>query len=144
MDAEDIARLRSAIGKLSRRLNASATHEGLTPAEASVLGLVVARGPLTPSELATTEGLHPTMISRLVAKLAAAGLIERRQQADDLRKVTLHATRAGRAKHLRIRRERGAVISDCVDRLGPGADSALVAALPALEALAEELQRVPG
>jgi DNA-binding MarR family transcriptional regulator len=142
VEGDDIARLRSAIGRLARKLNVTATHEGLTPAEASILGVVTVRGPLTPSELAATEGVHPTMISRIVVRLAAAGLIERRPQAEDLRSVMLHATRTGRATHQRIRRERGAVLSACVDRLGPDAEAALVAALPALEGLVAELQHM--
>jgi len=144
MELEDVARLRSVIGKLSRRLNVTATHEGLTPAESSMLAVVVARGPLTPSDLAAVEGVHPTMISRLVGRLSAAGLLERRQQTDDLRSVTIHATRTGRATSARIRRERAAVVGDCVDRLPAHLDAALVSALPALEALVQELQRVPG
>ena len=52
MDAQAVARLRGVIARLSRQLNASATHEGLTPSQASALGLIDWRGELSLTELA--------------------------------------------------------------------------------------------
>src|ERR1700704_146286 len=65
MDANDVARLRNVINKLSRQFNLSAPDEGLTPAQPSALGLVAGEGPLSLAELTEIEGLNPTMVSRV-------------------------------------------------------------------------------
>jgi hypothetical protein len=51
MDDEGAIRLRRVIIKVARQLNASSTGEGLTPSQASVLGLIVARGPMSLPDL---------------------------------------------------------------------------------------------
>ena len=56
IDEEMAIRLRRVIGKLARQLNASSTGAGLTPSQASVLGLIVARGPLSLVELGQARG----------------------------------------------------------------------------------------
>jgi DNA-binding MarR family transcriptional regulator len=141
MDAETVIRLRQVIVRLARRLNASATHEGLTPSQASVLGLIAGGGPLGHPELAQLEGLNPTMLSRVVGRLDEEGLIRRVPNPADLRSVSVEITPKGQATHQRIKAQRAAVVSACVDRLDRGEQDILVAALPALEALAVELQR---
>ena len=144
MDQDEIARLRAAVTRLSRRLNASATHEGLSPAQASILGVIVSRGPIGLTELAEIEGVHPTMLSRVVAKLSADRLIVRDQDPEDLRSATVSATAAGRRKQARVRAERAAVMSGYVASLSATEQEALAAALPALEALALGVPDVTG
>ncbi len=56
VDAEAVTRFRAVIGRLARDLNATATDEGLTPTQASVLGLVASRGPIGLAELNELEG----------------------------------------------------------------------------------------
>jgi DNA-binding MarR family transcriptional regulator len=140
MDADAVIRLRAVIGKLARQFNASSTGEGLTPTQASVLGLLAGRGPLSLAELTALEGLNPTMLSRVVGKLADAGLIERRADPADLRTVLAEITPAGRAVHERMKEQRAAVVSACALRLSTAQVNNLVRALPALEALATELR----
>ncbi len=140
MDDDVVARLRGVIGKLSRQLNASATHQGLTPSQASALGLITFRGPLSLGDLADIEGLNPTMVSRVVGRLDDLGLIRRRQNPDDLRAALVEITPAGRSTNERIRSERGSAVSACLDELGDAEQSAIVAALPGLEQLAEQLK----
>ena len=77
MDADLVTRLRRVVGKLTRELNVSATDAGLTPTQASVLGLIVGRGPLGLANLIDLERLNPTMLSRVIGKLDDAGLISR-------------------------------------------------------------------
>jgi DNA-binding MarR family transcriptional regulator len=140
IDVDAVARLRGVIARLSRQLNASATHEGLTPSQASALGLITFRGPLSLTELADLEGLNPTMVSRIVGRLDELELIQRRQNPQDLRAALVEVTRSGQAMNERIRDERGNVVSGCLDRLPAAQRSAIVAALPGLESLAEELK----
>jgi DNA-binding MarR family transcriptional regulator len=141
MDADGVTRLRGVIGRLARQLNASSTAEGLTPSQASVLGLVVFRGPLSLSELADLEGLNPTMLSRVVGRLQELELIRRIPDPADLRSASVTSTEAGQEVDRRVKAQRAAVVSECVDQLPAGEQVALSAALPALEALAEALKK---
>jgi DNA-binding MarR family transcriptional regulator len=140
MEAELVARLRAVIGRLARQLNTASTVEGLTPTQFSVLGLISTRGALGLAELTELEGLNPTMLSRVVRKLDDGGLIRRLPDPADLRAVVAEITPAGRAMHQRIRTLRTQVVSDCLDRLPAETATELLQALPAMEALAEELK----
>src|SRR4051794_26476911 len=103
MDTDDVARLRGVIFRLARQLNATSTGEGLTPTQASVLGLVAFRGPLGLAELTELEGLNPTMLSRVVRKLDEDGLIRRLPDPSDLRAVRVEVTPEGALVHERVR-----------------------------------------
>ncbi len=139
MDADEAVRLRRAIQRLARQFNTSATDEGLTPTQASVLGLVVGRGPIGLPELVRLEHINPTMLSRVVGKLDEDGLVERTPDPGDLRSVTLTVTDKGRQVHERIKAQRAVAVSHAARKLPPAEHDALIAALGSLEHLAEEL-----
>lgn len=139
MDADVAVRLRRVIAKLSRQLNASATNQGLTPAQASALGLIAGRGPLSLSQLTRIEGLNPTMMSRVVGRLDELGLILRTPDPRDLRAAMVEITDEGRRVGDRVRAERASVMSESCNRLSTPEADAIIAALPAFESLAAEL-----
>jgi DNA-binding MarR family transcriptional regulator len=139
--AEDGARLRAAIGKLSRRLRPTLAGSGLTPSQISVLFTVVRLGPLRLSELAEIEGLNPTMLSRIAAQLAESQLIRREADPGDRRAALLRATASGRRLRERIHRERTEALNAHVEALEEHQRELLWSALPVLEELAE---RLPG
>lgn len=139
MDEERVARLRRVIGRLARQLNATSTEEGLTPTQASVLGLVAVRGPLGLAELAELEGLNPTMLSRIVRKLDEVGLIRRLTDPSDLRAARVEITSSGTVVHERVRAQRTQVVSACLEELPSEQSDELMRALPALESLADQL-----
>jgi DNA-binding MarR family transcriptional regulator len=139
VDHDSVTRLRRVIGRLNRQLVASATSEGLTPSEASVLGQVATRGPLSLAQLADLELLNPTMLSRVVGTLDGHGLLRRVRNPDDLRAALVEITDEGMKVHGRVTEARNAVVSECADKLPVRQVAALEKALPALEALAEEL-----
>jgi DNA-binding MarR family transcriptional regulator len=141
MDDESVLRLRRVIGKLARQLNPSSTNEGLTPSQASVLGLVVARGPLSLTELAELEGLNPTMLSRVISNLDARGLIRRIPDPSDLRAASVESSEQGARVDQQVKAQRAAAVSTSIEHLRPEQIAALLEALPALEALAVDLQR---
>ena len=141
MDADGVTRLRGVIGRLARQLNASSTGEGLTPSQASVLGLVVFRGPLSLAELAELEGLNPTMLSRVVGRLLELELIRRIPDPTDLRSASVVSTPAGQDVDRRVKSQRAAALSECVDQLTDEQEQALFDALPALEDLANTLKK---
>src|SRR5579875_837045 len=117
MDVELVARLRVVISKLARQLNDTSTDEGLTPTQYSVLGLVRGRGPLGLAELASLEGLNPTMLSRVIRALDETGLIRRLPDPSDLRAARVEITPAGVDVHERIRDHRTQVLSECLEQL---------------------------
>ena len=140
MDEDSAIRLRRVIGQLARQLNASSTGAGLTPSQASVLGLIVARGPLSLVELGKLEGLNPTMLSRVISRLAAMGLINRIPDPDDLRSASVVSEAAGRHVDQQIKARRAAAVSECMQLLAADDVAALTNALPALERLAEAMR----
>jgi DNA-binding MarR family transcriptional regulator len=139
VDPDQAIRLRRAISMLARQLNTSATDEGLTPSQASVLALVANRGPISLGELARLEHINPTMLSRVVGRLDEMELVVRTPDPGDLRSASLTATDRGHEIHQRIRDQRGAAVSRGAARLGSREQAALTRALPALEQLATAL-----
>src|ERR1700719_1222761 len=139
MGEEGVIRLRRVVLRLARQLNAASVGEGLTPTQASVLGLITHRGPLGLTELTEIEGLNPTMLSRVVGKLDSFGLIRRLRDPDDFRAVRVEVTPEGEETWQRISSLRAAIISECVAGLPAEQDAALVVALPMLENLADAL-----
>jgi DNA-binding MarR family transcriptional regulator len=143
MDAELVARLRGVIPRLARQLNDTSTGEDLTPTQYSVLALVRLRGPIGLAELTELEGLNPTMLSRIVKVLDERGLVRRLPDPKDMRAARLEATQDGEQVHDRVRTQRTQVLSACLDRLPEETAETLLAAVPAMEALAEAVKTAP-
>lgn len=141
MDADGIARLRAAVGRLGRQLNKAVGDAGLTPTQMSVLAAVVRDGSVGIGDLATSEGLNPTMLSRVIGKLDDAGLIKRAPDPADRRAALIEPTAAGRRLKQRIQDQRTAALAERLESLSSAQHEALVAALPALEALAADQRR---
>jgi DNA-binding MarR family transcriptional regulator len=141
MDDDGAIRLRRVISKLARQLNGSSTVAGLTPSQASVLGLVVARGPLSLAELGDIEGLNPTMMSRVISRLQAMDLIMRIPDPADLRSASVVSTPEGAKIDEQIKVRRASAVAQCVDLLPDSQAHALTDALPALEALADAMRQ---
>jgi DNA-binding MarR family transcriptional regulator len=145
VERETVERLRMAFGRTARYLRSTDAGAGLTPTELSILATITRRGSLRLTELAEIERVNPTMLSRIAARLAELQLISRQADAHDRRAARVEATQAGKALHERIRAERTASLGAHLDELSEDDAAALLAALPALEALAEGLQRdAPG
>jgi len=143
LDLEQIARLRLAVARLSRRLRSVPAGQGMTPTQLSVLAAAVRHGSVRLADLASSEGINPTMLSRIVAKLDGEGLLAREADPGDARVAVVSATAAGRRRHERIKAERTAALAAVVAELDPKSVQALVAATPALEELADALQERP-
>ncbi|MGC4943497.1 MarR family winged helix-turn-helix transcriptional regulator [Kribbella sp. DT2] len=143
-DTETLNKLRGVISRLARELNATATDEGLTPTQASVLGLIAFRGPLGLTELAQLEGLNPTMVSRVIGRLTELGLIQRDPNPADLRAIQVEATAQGRELQERIKLLRTEAIGKCLDQLPDDSARTIIDALPALEELALALRSTHG
>ena len=140
LDTDAAVRLRAIVGRLSRRLNSLVRGTGLTPSQLSALGVVARQGPIRLSDLAETESMNPTMVSRVVAALDEAGFVRRRQDPDDRRAGLLEVTAAGRRTHDRLRAERGRILTEGLDALTATERKSIEAALPALEKLTEVIK----
>jgi DNA-binding MarR family transcriptional regulator len=136
IEAVEVARLRSVVGRLWREMNASVSDVGLTPTQLSVLATVVRVGPIGIGELAAIEGVNPTMLSRFVGKLGDADLIARVAHPADGRVVLVEATALGHQMSVRAQEQRNSALSERLRRLSPAQAAELFAALPALETLA--------
>ena len=130
------------IGRLSRRLRstAAARDAGLTPTAISLLLSVVRSGPARLSDLAEAEGLNPTMLSRVVGGMVQDGLLKRSSDEGDRRAAWVAPTATGRRLAERMRRERTVAVNAALDGLSEPERRRIAQALPALEALAEELK----
>jgi len=78
------------------------------------------------------------MLSRIAGKLCEAGLIERTAAPTDRRAALVDVTASGRRRHRAIQAERTESLTRQVEALTPADAAALLAALPALEALGAE------
>jgi DNA-binding MarR family transcriptional regulator len=141
LDLETTARLRAVIGRLSRRLRPTpgALAAGLTPTRTSVLLSVVREGRIGLSDLAASEAVNPTQLSRVIAQLVDDGLVERSADQGDRRAAWVKPTVAGKRLAERIRRERTDALTVALEGLQPADRERILTALDSLEQLAEQL-----
>src|SRR3954462_15097218 len=99
-DEPDVHRISEAllagITLLVRRVRQGQVDDELLLHESSALKRLDRAGPTTPSALARLEQITPQAMGRTLAGLEARGLIERRPDAQDGRRVVLSLTEAGR------------------------------------------------
>ena len=133
-------RLRLVVTRMARRLRQQAGTE-LTPSLAAALATVEVRGPLTPSELAEIESVKRPTATRLVAKLATAGLVHRAGDPGDGRVSLVSITPAGSALLSRMRKRKNAYLARRLRELPPDDIAALKRAADVLERLLEDGRR---
>lgn len=133
---EEVIRLRQAVMRLARELRKTATEEGLTTTQSSVLATVVRNEEMPISELAGAEGLNPTMLSRVIGHLEESELVARIQDATDRRSARIRATAKGRRVILRLRNRRTDQLMGRIEQLDTQSVETLINALPALEFIA--------
>ena len=138
-DHDTAQRLRVVSSRLARRLRLTdqATTGGMTPARISALLNIERHGPLRLADLAESERLNPTMLSRIVGHLVEEGMCERYSDAGDRRSAWVKATQAGSALADVMRAQRTEVLESALGLLEEEDRASIERALPALEALAE-------
>ncbi len=132
-------RLRIAVARMSRWLRPTSSAGSLTATEVDLVLVAAKRGPASMSEMAAFCGVNPTMLSRMVPRLVAAGLLER-HQGDDRRVSLVQATPLGRRLVGRVLSERDDALSVLMAALTDQERQALAAATPVLERLADTLR----
>lgn len=140
-DVQDVAAaLRVSIGLLLRRLRQERVEGELTLPESSALTRLDRNGPATATALARIEQISPQSMGATLGALEARGLVERRPDPQDGRRVVLSVTEAGRKV---VRNKRNARTEQLAKALSAGFTPAeltqLMAAAPLLERLAQSI-----
>lgn len=132
-------RLRRVVGRMGRALRLVHVDGNLSPSQREVLFTIARRGPVRLSEVAASEGINPTMLSRIVSHLESANLVIRTPDTSDARVVHLSSTDQGRALCKVIRSERTDALHSALGQLTVEQRQMLLDVLPVLESLVETL-----
>jgi DNA-binding MarR family transcriptional regulator len=135
-DAEVAARLALSLGRISRRLRAAGGD--LSHGLLSALATIGKRGPIRLADLAQRELVSAPSATRLVTELEARGLVTRTVDPADGRAFLIETTEAGAQTILQARSARAELVAELLGQLNRADAAALAAALPALEAIAED------
>lgn len=134
--ATTAGRLRLAMAGLNRRLRKD-WPDDMTPSRLSALAIIAHDEPLAVGELAKRMAVSTPTVSHIVEALDKLGLIARRPDPHDRRICRLTASAKGAGLLEELGRRTTGTLADRIHELPPDQRSALEAALPALEALAE-------
>jgi DNA-binding MarR family transcriptional regulator len=88
--------LRTAVGRVARRLRQLYADDDVAFSETSLLSRLDRHGTATPSALAAQEQVRPQAINATLRALEQRGLVERHPDATDRRKVLIAVTDSGR------------------------------------------------
>jgi DNA-binding MarR family transcriptional regulator len=108
--------LRLTIVRTARRLRQEAGTD-LSPSLTAALSTVERHGPMTPSELASRERIQRPTATRVLARLADDGLVERTPDPQDGRSALVSATPAARALLAELRTRKTAFLAERLERL---------------------------
>ena len=89
--------------RLMKMFSTSLTKYGVTPAEATVLHVIMANPDVSPGELAESLLIQPPNMTKLLKRLEIEGFIDRLASARDRRRVVLSLTPKARRLVLRYR-----------------------------------------
>jgi DNA-binding MarR family transcriptional regulator len=139
---ERAQRLTDVVTRLRRALRSSIRTdypwESLPMAQVELLQSLAA-APLRVGELAARQRLAPNTVSGLVGKLLEAGFVDRQADPGDRRTARIGLTEAGQQQLTDWRRAHERRIAGALDTLSTEDQSAVMAALPALDRLARAL-----
>ena len=138
-DHTDLAsRLRLAITRTARRLRQQQGDAKLSPTLIAALSTIERHGPLTPSQLAEIERVQRPTVTRVVTRLAEAGLIERTADERDRRVARLRITGDGRKLLRALRTRKTAYLAKRIEKLDPDEREVLERAAEILERMLDE------
>ncbi len=132
-----------AVRRVARRaVRASAHADPLPPARSELLRLAARRPGIGVAEAAAELHLAPNSVSTMVSKLAEDGLLNRGRVVSDGRSVRLTVTEAGTARVEQWRDIRSDLAGRALERLTAADRQAILAAIPALTRLAEQMEEL--
>ncbi|GLY65062.1 MarR family winged helix-turn-helix transcriptional regulator [Amycolatopsis taiwanensis] len=132
------AMLYTGISLLVRRLRQVAEQGEPSLPERAALSRLDRHGPATAAELARAEQITPQSMGTTLAGLQARGLVERRADPADGRRIIMSLTKAGQRVLRQKRDARAQRISNALtERFSPAEIKKLRAAAPLIERLGE-------
>jgi DNA-binding MarR family transcriptional regulator len=132
--------LATSIGLLNRRLRQVPVDGDLTFPERAALARLDRGGPTTSADLARVEQISPQSMGATLAALETRGLIARRRDTDDGRRIVLSVTPSGEQALRERRTARRAQLASALSAAFTDAElRRLAVAAPLLERLAERL-----
>jgi len=87
--------LRLSVVRLNRRLRSQRTDETVSLTQISAMATLNRCGPMTPSELASSERVRPPSMTRVIAALEEEGMVSRRDHPTDGRQSIIQLSQAG-------------------------------------------------
>ncbi|HLX21597.1 MAG TPA: MarR family transcriptional regulator [Gaiellaceae bacterium] len=126
--------LRIVLGQLVRRLRSEYTFP---ISWAAVLSQLDREGAQTTSELAHMAHVRPQSMAQTVAEIEADGLVSRRPDPADGRRVLIEITPEGRTRLRDERRKRESWLAGGIRELSPEEQQTLIDAMPILQRLSE-------
>jgi DNA-binding MarR family transcriptional regulator len=135
-DAALASALRLSVMRLARRMRAERADSALTLTQLAALASVERLGPVTPGDLADAERVQPPSMTRVVASLQDAGLVQRAPHPSDGRQALLTVTPAGAALLREDRRRREAWLARQLAELSDDDRARLRDAVEVLDRLA--------
>lgn len=132
--------LRMVVGRLIRRLRQSDADDEITMAQVSVLKRLDREGVMTCGALAQADRVRPQSMSTILSALEAQGLVARRADPDDRRRVVMSLTSAGELALQGVRRLREEQLGRAIeDNLTVEEQQTLIDALQLIERLVDAL-----
>ncbi|MEU7166765.1 MarR family transcriptional regulator [Streptomyces morookaense] len=138
--ATEFGRLIGPLRRAVLRTRRAAELPDLPEAQIELLRALAEAGPLSPRQAADRLRLAPSTISNLVRTMTAAGLVERKPSATDLRTVHLIATPTALEMLHTYDRTSTAALHRALANLAPHNREAIERALPALAELLTVLE----
>jgi DNA-binding MarR family transcriptional regulator len=128
--------LSASIGLLVRRLRQVHVDGELTLSQTQVLVRLERDGPATPGVLAVGEQITPQSMGAILAALEDRGLVSRRDDPSDGRRVVMSVTEAGRESLRGVRHEKAQRLARAIEEgLTPAEQRQVIEAIPLLQRL---------
>ncbi|MEV7216461.1 MarR family transcriptional regulator [Kitasatospora cineracea] len=135
LDPAEVARLRLVIARLNRHLMQASDRQEFTFAQQSALARIEQHGPIRLGELAALERVAAPSLTRTVASLVEARLVNRVPDPSDGRSALVELAPEGVELLAHIRRRRSELLARRTAALTEPERRTLMAALPVLERL---------
>jgi DNA-binding MarR family transcriptional regulator len=130
------AEVAAALERLIGLFRSLSPPNGLSLTAAATLATLERSGPSRLTALAVREGVTQPAMTQLIGRLQESGLVSRDTDPADGRVVQVRLTDEGRTMLARRRAVRAERLAEILARLSPEEQTALCAALPAMDALA--------
>ena len=131
------AYIRRGVTHLARRLRVERSDDSVSSGKISILNHLVRWGAMTPGQLAAAEFLQPQSLTRMLAELERAGLVDRWADERDRRQYLVAITAEGRDALHGDMASRDAWLARALVRLTPAERDLLRIAATLMERIAD-------